>query len=463
MDTFKEGQLIKQLAEVVSNNREIVKQDQYYPSYHIAAPVGLINDPNGWIQWNGVYHLFYQWMPFHTGHGAKVWGHVTSTNLVDWKEEQPALLPTDVYDKDGCYSGSAIVYNNKLYLFYTGNVKKDGKRESYQCVAVSEDGIHFEKQGPVIFVSEGYTAHFRDPKVWQAGEMFYLVLGAQRDDEIGCVVLYQSKDLLNWEFVNEIAGGYGYMWECPDYFHLDAREVFLFSPQGLEQDGEKFMNTFQSGYAFGKWQEDNTFNLDSFVEIDKGFDFYAPQTTLDDKGRRLLFGWMGMADEHEQYHPTHQYKWIHQLTIPRELMVIGDQIYQQPVAEMQLLRKEKLLNNEVVANQQQFSMSRTTEMYADNQNNTDFTFSIFNTITIVYSSENKKITVSRKALANGKIEYRYGTVKNQVKELHFFIDKSSLELFVNNGEVVFSMRMFPSVDNHFIEINGNLILSAWKL
>ncbi|MFC4386970.1 glycoside hydrolase family 32 protein [Gracilibacillus marinus] len=463
MEIFNEGQLKKQLEKVVSTNREIVKQDIYYPSYHIAAPVGLINDPNGWIQWNGVYHLFYQWMPFHTGHGAKLWGHVTSTNLVDWKEEQPALLPTEVYDKDGCYSGSAIAYNNKLYLFYTGNVKKDGKREAYQCIAVSEDGIHFEKLGAVISVPEGYTAHFRDPKVWQSGEMFYLVLGAQRQDEIGCVVLYQSNDLLNWEFVNEIAGGYGYMWECPDYFQLDSRDVLIFSPQGLEQDGEKNMNTFQSGYAFGKWQEDKTLQLDSFIELDKGFDFYAPQTTLDEKGRRLLFGWMGMADDDEQYHPTHQNKWIHQLTIPRELVLKGEQIYQQPVAEMQLLRKEKLLDNEIIAHKYRFSLPRTVEICASNQNNADFTISIFGIITIVYSAKSQKITVSRNTLKNGEIEFRYGTVKNQVDDFHVFIDQSSLELFINNGEVVFSMRMFPDADNHVVEFNGNLVVSTWKL
>src|SRR5699024_814478 len=153
--------------ETVEKQQETVSADLYRPTYHIAPPTGLLNDPNGWIQWKGTYHLFYQWMPFKTGHGAKFWNHVTSKNLIDWKQEEMALTPSDWFDKDGCYSGSSIEHEGKLKLFYTGNVKDNDERATYQCLAVSEDGIHFEKKGVLIELPEGFTTHFRDPKVWE--------------------------------------------------------------------------------------------------------------------------------------------------------------------------------------------------------------------------------------------------------------------------------------------------------
>ncbi|MGW8264230.1 sucrose-6-phosphate hydrolase, partial [Bacillus sp. LR--39] len=126
----------------VEEYRDIVNLDPYRLHYHIMPPVGLLNDPNGFIQWKGVYHLFYQWMPFKTGHGAKLWGHYSSADLVNWRHEEIALTPSDWFDKNGCYSGSAIAENDVLHLFYTGNVRDgEGNRETYQCLAVSKDGI----------------------------------------------------------------------------------------------------------------------------------------------------------------------------------------------------------------------------------------------------------------------------------------------------------------------------------
>lgn len=128
-------------------------------------PVGLLNDPNGLIQWKGIYHVFYQWQPFKTGHGAKFWGHYTSTDLVNWQHEEAALAPSDWFDQNGCYSGSAFIDNGQMHVMYTGNVRDEqGNRETYQCLAVSEDGIHFQKKGVVATLPEGFTAHFRDPR-----------------------------------------------------------------------------------------------------------------------------------------------------------------------------------------------------------------------------------------------------------------------------------------------------------
>lgn len=147
MKSEREQKLIEQAYAEVEKYETLVNRDRYRLRYHLMPPVGLMNDPNGLIDWNGTYHVFYQWMPFRTGHGAKFWGHYTSPDLVHWQAAPIALAPSEWYDKDGCYSGSAINCDGKLVLFYTGNVKDEqGNRQTYQCMAVSEDGIHFTKK-----------------------------------------------------------------------------------------------------------------------------------------------------------------------------------------------------------------------------------------------------------------------------------------------------------------------------
>lgn len=328
----------------IEQHKKLVESDPYRMAYHLMPPVGLLNDPNGFIQWNGVYHLFFQWMPFHTGHGAKFWGHYTSNDLVTWKLEPIALAPSEWYEKNGCYSGSAVEHEGKLKLLYTGNVKDElGNRETYQCLAESSDGIHFDKKGPVIHLPEGYTPHFRDPKVWEHEGQWYMVIGAQTKDLKGSVVLFQSDNLENWEYKGAIVSSedLGYMWECPDLFHVDGKDVLLFSPQGLEPQGLHYHNVYQTGYMLGKFDYEKVdFNHGSFQELDRGFEFYAPQTMVDEKGRRIMIGWMGVPDQNEDKFPTIPYKWNHNMTIPRELSVENGKIIQTPVKELKNMRQK---------------------------------------------------------------------------------------------------------------------------
>ena len=138
------------------------------PKYHISPEQGFLNDPNGLAQFRGKYHVFYQWLPDVVPQGSKQWRHCISNDLVHWTDEGSALQPDEWYEKNGCYSGSGITTEDKYFLFYTGNVRDaEGGRETYQCVAVSDDGKSFQKEGPVIYLPDGYTAHFRDPKVWK--------------------------------------------------------------------------------------------------------------------------------------------------------------------------------------------------------------------------------------------------------------------------------------------------------
>ncbi|MDX8044468.1 sucrose-6-phosphate hydrolase [Gracilibacillus sp. S3-1-1] len=455
---YKDQELRQQARDAVEKKKAIVSSDPYRPIYHIAAPTGLINDPNGWVQWNGVYHLFYQWMPFKTDHGAKFWGHVSSQNLVDWQEEEIALTPSDWFDKDGCYSGSAIEHNGQLKLFYTGNVKNDGVRETYQCLAVSNDGIHFEKKGVQIELPEGFTAHFRDPKVWEQDGEYYMVIGAQTDKEEGAVVLYQSEDLSDWQFQGILAEGFGYMWECPDFFSLDGYDILLFSPQGLDANGIDYRNTYQSGYVIGSWQESFTFG--EFHELDRGFEFYAPQTTIDDQGRRLLFGWMGVPDQEEEHHPTKNYSWMHQLTIPRELVLENGKIYQQPVAELMELRDELIVNQ---VGSVHTDIPKASELVLNEITSEKGYIKLFDYATIEFDQHKQTIRLTRPAFDDGELEERVGIMEGELTEIRLFIDHSSLEIFINGGEVVFTSRMFSDVSNRTLEVEAEGKLSIWSL
>lgn len=475
----RENDLIQQAENAIKNNRQHILRDPYRLSYHLMPPVGLLNDPNGLIQYQGVYHVFYQWNPFDTAHGVKFWGHYSSKDMVHWQEEPIALAPSEWYERNGCYSGSAVEWDGKLYLFYTGNVKRDdGMRETYQCLAVSSDGIHFEKHGPVLKLPEKYTAHFRDPKVWRKDNRWYMIVGAQTLDEKGRAVLFTSDNLFEWKELASIAGSgmngigdFGYMWECPDFIQLDDKDVLLFSPQGLKPDGHLYNNLFQSGYLVGKLNDETLdFQHGAFTELDRGFDFYAPQTFTDDLGRTILYGWMGMTDETEPYQPTIANNWIHALTIPRVLELRGDKLYQRPVEELEKLRKDQVVVevDKIEKNQVQFDgiNGKSIELLLDSLKvkSERFQITFRGEADLIFDVNKQEISLQRKNLKTGALETRTCQI-HTLSKLHIFMDHSSLEIFINDGEEVFTSRYFPNPQDETILFDGDaeFILSKWKL
>ena len=273
---------------------------RWYPRYHLAPQAGWMNDPNGLVWFDGYYHAFYQHHPYSPVWGPMHWGHARSLDMVNWEHLPVALAPEGPEDKDGCYSGSAVVAGDELALIYTGNKfhGEDCEENLYQvqCLATSRDGIHFARQGQVIDTPEG-VHHFRDPKVWRDNDRWYMVVGA-RVDNIGEVQLYQSDDLRSWEYLHPLAQAdekMGYMWECPDFFALKDKHILMFSPQGIAAEGYHYRNLFQSGYTVGSWQEDATYHIEQpFCEMDHGHDFYAPQSFVAADGRRIVIGWLAM-------------------------------------------------------------------------------------------------------------------------------------------------------------------------
>ncbi|WP_408010247.1 sucrose-6-phosphate hydrolase [Pseudalkalibacillus sp. A8] len=452
--------------DTVKKIRERVLNCKWRQKFHIQPQAGLLNDPNGFSFFNGEYHLFYQWFPLGPVHGLKYWYHTKSKDLVHWENVGIAIKPDKYYDSHGAYSGSAIEYRDQLFLMYTGNTRNDNwERHPYQVIAVmNKQGEITKPLSPAIAkVPEGYTDHFRDPKVWKSGDTFFAVIGAQRKNKTGCAVLYCSKNLTEWTFLGELKTDldhFGYMWECPDYFELDGNGVFVFSPQGLKPDGDHYQNIYQSGYIIGdKLDLDTlTFSDGHFHELDRGFDFYAPQTTYSPEGRRILVGWLGLP---EIAYPTDQNNWAHCLTLPRELTVENGKLLQKPIQELKKLRKEKSVFEATIANETVKAFTGTSfelicEMAVDDSDifGIEFRAKGDEKTIVKYDAKKKKIILDR-MLSGQPVGEAYGTRRqcslagSKIK-FHLFVDISSVEIFVNDGEEVFTSRIFPKADSNEI-------------
>jgi beta-fructofuranosidase len=474
--TEREKELHAEAWKEAEKLKNTVEKDPYRQQYHLMPPSGLLNDPNGWIQWQGTYHLFFQWNPYRPDHQHKFWGHYTSADLVGWQLEPIALAPSEWYEKNGCYSGSSIDLNGKLALLYTGNVKdENNNRESYQCLAVSENGIDFEKKGPVVDeLPEGYTAHFRDPKVWKENGSYYFVIGAQTENLEGEVLLYRSEDFHTWECLGPIAGAqrnglgkFGYMWECPDYFRLGSTDVLIVSPQGLDREEMKYENTYQAGYFLGNADLQKVdFQHGEFHELDEGFEFYAPQTTEDEHGRRILIGWMGVPDSDEEYQPTVKEGWVHCMTIPRELHSDGTIITQSPVKELEELREGTPLEMRIALSfGAEAVVTPASEIILDTKEAGDFQLKLRDEAELSYNAADQILTLSRPRFRDGEKETRKCRV-DRLEELRLYLDSSSLEVFINQGEKVMTARYFPEQHANTVKVSGadgSLTWKSWEL
>lgn len=324
-----------------------VLADPYYPALHLAAPVGRLNDPNGLVYKDGVYHAFYQYAPTHPARDI-FWRHAQSTDLIHWEDGPNALAPVHWYDCNGCYSGSAYtVEDGSIEFFYTGNVKNpDGSRETYQNLAISRDDCQtfeiFEGNPLISGTPEGYTPHFRDPSVYLRDGRYYALIGTQHEDLTGAIVLYSSADRRTWEFEGELEfsdpaiATYGYMLECPQVISLTDRvtgqrkDVLLFCPQGMDADGEKYNNKYQSGYVVGTLKG-TYFEVETpFTEFDAGFEFYAPQVFNGSVSgdEALIVAWFGISDQDDM--PSWESGWLHLFTLPRWISLENGLIVQRP-------------------------------------------------------------------------------------------------------------------------------------
>ncbi len=257
--------------------------------YHFAYRKGWLGNPCGLVLFKNRYHMFFQCNPKSHRFGPMHWGHAVSDDLIEWEELPVALEPEMPYENgNGCMSGSAIVADGKLWLFYNS---MSGKGAETVSIAWSEDGISFTKldSNPVLeSLFEGSNVKFRDPFVFRYGGSYRMLVGAGSAN-IAKVILYESQDLLSWDYLDELVSDsrYGSVIESPELFELDGRWVFMIQ-------SEKHLPTrvlFASGEFDGKrFVFDDEF--DPFFPIETGSDFFSPVTFSDRDCRRILISWL---------------------------------------------------------------------------------------------------------------------------------------------------------------------------
>ena len=169
-------------AEYFQRIQETTRNDPYYPVWHIAPKCGLMNDPNGLCEINGIHHIFYQWFPAGPVHGLKHWYHLTTKDFIHYEDFGPVVFPDEDIDAHGVYSGSAFIEDDTIHYFYTGNLKYfdrddydyiNNGRGSNTITFTSKDGYEFTKK-ELLMTTDEYPAdmsnHVRDPKILKKNE-----------------------------------------------------------------------------------------------------------------------------------------------------------------------------------------------------------------------------------------------------------------------------------------------------
>ncbi|MGO4692828.1 glycoside hydrolase family 32 protein [Paenibacillus sp. 2TAB26] len=457
-------------ADTFIAERKYLLKEEYRLAYHLMSEFGWMNDPNGFVYYNGEYHMFYQHYPYQPVWGPMHWGHAVSHDLIKWKYLPVALAPDQDYDRDGCFSGSAVERDGKLYLMYTGHLITGPNREldysQNQNIAVSDDGIHFEKlaSNPVIGsdqIPSGFSQKdFRDPKVFERDGIYYAVLGSNDGQGRGLILLYRSTDLVSWSFSGEIArsdGKLGDNWECPDLFELGGHDVLVMSPQRMPAQGDDYRNLHSTTYMIGRLDiKQSSFQYDRYEPVDCGFDFYAPQTTVDEKGRRIIIGWM---EAWEQEIPTQLgHYWAGAMTLPREVILQGESLLFKPLEEMKNYRKNAYEASDINLSDVVKDMGVSGDCYelevvfqADQAKEFGLKLRVHGeeeTVLSYQQAEGKfRFNRDKSGIGLGGERRTSVELKDGLLALRIFVDKSSVEVFIQGGEKVMTGRIYPGTES----------------
>jgi len=336
------------LAFAVGDNLQArLAADPLRPQYHLLPAANWMNDPNGPIFYKDRYHMFFQYNPNGAFWGSMHWAHATSPDMLHWKHESVAIAPTPgSYDRDGVFSGSAVLDGDTPTVIYTGVLPPDSPAEitlddgqhkwrEVQCLATSKDSdLRTWQKLPEPIIAgppDLSVTGFRDPGVWREGNDWLLTLGSGIKGKGGAVLLYKSSDLRHWTYLHTLIEGRGSgqpaanpvdngeMWECPDFFPLGDRYVLLYATMG------KVL------WKAGSYH-DRRFTSENEGVVDFGA-YYAAKTMVDARGNRVLWGWIPETRPEAEYRAA---GWAGLMALPRVLCIGADgglEMSVAPVAE----------------------------------------------------------------------------------------------------------------------------------
>ncbi|WP_439487231.1 glycoside hydrolase family 32 protein [Algoriphagus sp.] len=446
---------------------ESVVTEEYRPVYHFTPEYGWMNDPNGLIYLDGEYHLFYQNYPDSTVWGPMHWGHAVSTDLVNWESLPIALYPDSL---GYIFSGSAVLDtenssglgtadNPPMVAIFTYHDPELANTTSdifqNQAIAFSKDkGRTWEKySGNPVLPNPGIR-DFRDPKVSQItnadGSKTWVMTLAVLDQ----INFYSSPDLKNWKLMSEFgknAGAHGGVWECPDLLLFktpsgEEKWVLLVSINpGGPQNGsatQYFIGNFENG----KFTPDDTM----IRWLDYGPDNYAGVTWSNlptDQDRTLFIGWMSNW-LYANVVPTKS--WRSAMTVPRELSLFDVDgtllVKSAPSVELEKLRSEKYEVDKGIAELPSEAVEITAKINANT-----FSITLSNELNenLIISKENGLVSIDRRNAGKSDFHRDFAAIHSapmswEANEVRVYLDASSIELFVNNGELVLTSILFPS-------------------
>ena len=470
--TLEERYRVLNSPDEIKDLHDKIVSSIYRQKFHVQPVTGLSSDPNGFVYHNGQWHLFYQWTPWGAVHGLKYWYHVSSKDLVTWKNEGIGLKPDRDYDNKGNHSGSAISANGELYFFYTGNHRDENWiRTPYTCAAKLDANGNLEKlEKPLFGPREDYSEHQRDPKVVYVEDRkkYYILIGAQTLDKKGTVLIYESDALLSgWSLKGQLhVPGYesfGGMWECPYIVNISGKDVLIFSPQYTKLPGRS-ESTNHNVYLIGKMDYDSlTFTPETdYQYLDFGFDFYAAQgaANVNDPDKAILISWIGLPDNH---YPTEEEDWEGSMTLPRELRIQGNKLIQTPIAGITNLREEEIPAEGILP---EFGEAEITFIGGDTDLNLYTKADGSGGFTIHYDDEKRTATIDRSGMDkrfNEKVgECLEMPLPNGLQKLQIFMDRSSIEIFANDGEATFTSHIYPTSGEHNYTVTNYNSFKIWK-
>lgn len=434
---------------VVSASKPVKLYDELYrPQFHFTPEKNWQNDPNGLVYYQGEYHLFYQHNPFGNEWGYMHWGHAVSKDLVNWEHLPIALYPdNDSKDKELCtaFSGSGMIDQNNvtglqsgeektMILFYTS--QKCGQRLAYS----NDKGRTWKKyeKNPLITYNE--TDDARDPKVfwYEPGKHFVMALYRKpnNDEKQKGVSFYTSKNLINWEYKSHIAG----FFECPDLVQLsinrrsDDKKWVLFDGDGSYMiglfDGEKFTPETEK------------------LKSDFGGNYYATQTWSnipESDGRTIQIAWMRGGE-----FPGMPFNG--QMSFPCELSLKkfteGIRLIRKPVKEIEVLHEKgetwenKNLIPGINKNLTHSIKGDCFHIIGNFKLKTADSFGFIvrldkkdNGTEIMYNIKSKTLSCLGKSVAVEPVD---GNIR-----LEILVDRSSIEIFANDGKAVLSSCFTP--------------------
>lgn len=439
-------------------------RDPQRPRYHFLPPANWLNDPNGVGQWQGQYHLFYQYNPEGAFHHRIHWGHALSSDLVHWQHLPVALTPTpDGPDADGCWSGCLVDDHGVPTLIYTGMRLEDGVKVQRTCLATSSDNLLTWNKHPTAIieqVSSGLDVlGFRDHCVWRENDSWYQVIGSGIRDVGGAALLYRSADLRAWEYVQPVYVGdhtqhdpfwTGQVWECPDLFPLGDKHLLVVSV--WSDAGLHYCVCYLGTFA------EHSFTPERVSKLDAGPSFYAPQSMRDEQGRRLMWGWLREGRTPEVQRAS---GWSGVMSLPRLFELRPDGVLNmRPAPELQQLREQHQQLGELALDEAQTLLAMrgdTLELLVEfalgdadevgisvrcADDGSEATHIRYNCVGQQLLLDTRQAS-SDETTVRGLYTVPCPLPPGEPLRLHIFLDRSVIEVFVNQM-VVGALRVYPT-------------------